>query len=70
MSGGATLVEASLIEGFRSTGGAIAVDGGSLVLASGTLLKDNAADGSHSAVLLKPGSIHYVLTAPPGRYVS
>ena len=51
VSNGSTLVEASLIEGFRSTGGAIAVDGGSLVLASGTRLKDNAADGRHSAVL-------------------
>ena len=70
VSDGSALVEASLIEGFRSTGGAIAVDGGSLVLANGTLLKDNAADGSHSAVLSKPGSIHYVLAAPPGRYVS
>ena len=69
--GGALLVTGTAITANEAEeGGGAYVEGGSLVLADGTLLEGNTASGGSASAFLVAGSIHYVLAAPPGRYVS
>ncbi len=75
MKGGRTLVsECEVAANKAKRGGGVCVLDGKLVMTNRTLLTQNkaTADDSDSAFLKEKGSasIHYVLDAPPGRYMS